>query len=59
LPFVFPFFFRSCFVPIFMWFPLTYPNLIGNKMLGCCCCKSLQVKEGTPLGLISGNQNFL
>jgi hypothetical protein len=33
--------FHSCFVPVFFAHvvsSLAYPNLLGNKMLGCCCC---------------------
>jgi hypothetical protein len=34
--------FHSCFVPVFFFAPvvssLAYPNLLGNKRLGCCCC---------------------
>jgi hypothetical protein len=36
-----PLLFRSCFVPIFlalMISSLAYPNLLGNKRLGCCWC---------------------
>jgi hypothetical protein len=39
--FVFSLLFCSCFVPIFlahMVSSLAYLNLLGNKML-CCCCK--------------------
>jgi hypothetical protein len=42
LPFVFPLFFA---LVLYLFFylahvvsSLAYPNLLGNKMLGCCCC---------------------
>jgi hypothetical protein len=38
---VFSPFFRSCFIPVFFTHvvsSLSYPNLYGNKYLGCCCC---------------------
>jgi hypothetical protein len=31
-PFIFPFFFAHVVSS------LAYPNLLGNKMVGCCCC---------------------
>jgi hypothetical protein len=36
----FPLLFCSCFVPVFLAHVvsyLAYPNLLGNKRLGCCC----------------------
>jgi hypothetical protein len=36
----FPLLFRSCFVPVFLAHvvsSLAYPNLLGNKKLGCYC----------------------
>jgi hypothetical protein len=37
--------FHSCFVPVFFSYvvsSLAYPNLLGNKRLGCCCCCHVQ-----------------
>jgi hypothetical protein len=36
-PFVFPFFFTLVFFGS-CGFISSLPNLLGNKMLGCCCC---------------------
>jgi hypothetical protein len=36
-------YFRSYFVPFFFAHvvsSLAYPNLFGNKRLGCCCCSN-------------------
>jgi hypothetical protein len=33
--------FRHCFIPVFLAHvvsSLAYPNLLGTKRLGCCCC---------------------
>jgi hypothetical protein len=39
-PFVFCFFIALCFSFFFAHVvsSLAYPNLLGNKKLGCCCC---------------------
>jgi hypothetical protein len=40
-PLVSPLLFCSCFVPFFLSHvvsSLAYPNLLGIKRLGCCCC---------------------
>jgi hypothetical protein len=39
----FPPSFHPCFVPIFLAHvvsSLAYPNLLGTKKLGCCCCET-------------------
>jgi hypothetical protein len=39
--FVFPLLFRHYFIPIYLTHvvsSLVYPNLLGTKMLDCCCC---------------------
>jgi hypothetical protein len=44
-----PLLFRSCFVPVFLAHvvsSLAYPNLLGNKMFGCCCCPVLSQRRG-------------
>jgi hypothetical protein len=43
-PFVFPLLSRPCFVPVFLAHvvsSLAYPNLLGTKRLGCCCCNAV------------------
>jgi hypothetical protein len=39
--FIFPLLFRHCFIPVSLSHVvsyLAYPNLLGTKRLGCCCC---------------------
>jgi hypothetical protein len=39
--FVFPLLFRHCFILVSLAHvvsALGYPNLLGTKRLGCCCC---------------------
>jgi hypothetical protein len=47
--------FRSCFVPVLgggasVVSSLAYPNLLGNKRLGCCCCKIKHPKHNITAG---------
>jgi hypothetical protein len=45
-PSFFPLPFHPCFVSVFrlIWVSsLAYPNLLGTKRLGCCCCDSFVV----------------
>jgi hypothetical protein len=58
-PFVFPLYFRSCFVPVFLApvvSSLAYPNLLGTKRLGCCCNDSPDVpvimNKGYPCNIL-------
>jgi hypothetical protein len=40
--FILPFLFWHCFIHVFLThviLSLAYPNLLGTKRLGCCCCK--------------------
>jgi hypothetical protein len=58
----FPLLFRSCFVPIFFSHVvscLAYPNLLGNKRLGCCCCYCCQTSLAGEHHLLEETQNFL
>jgi hypothetical protein len=44
LSFVFSLPFHSCFVPVFLTHVVSsvaYPNLLGNKRLGCCCIQKI------------------
>jgi hypothetical protein len=46
----FPLLFRSCFIAVFVHMvpSLAYPNLLGNKRLGCyCCCCMVQHQMNT------------
>jgi hypothetical protein len=63
----FPLLFRSCFVPVFfvahVVSSLAYPNLLGNKKLGCCCCcvpnKRRRINDITSSQIIyKGNKTY-
>jgi hypothetical protein len=58
-PFVFLFFFA---LVLYLFFShvvscLAYPNLLGNKRLGCCCC--CQTSLAGEHHLLEETQNFL
>jgi hypothetical protein len=37
---------------------LAYPNLFGNKMLGCCCIPSVTVKATPRIDIIKGQREI-
>jgi hypothetical protein len=55
--FVFPLLFRYCFIPVSLAHvvsSLAYPNLLGTKRLGYCCCLNRPLFKIPPLQCYHG-----
>jgi hypothetical protein len=54
IAFCFPLLFRSClFFLAHVVSSLAYPNLLGNKRLGCCCCRLHNYQLAIYLAIIT------